>query len=257
MNSEAAYFAERRHRMVDIDLRERGLRDRRMLAAMSRVPREEFVPDSLRDDAYEDRPLPIGFGQTISQPFTVAFMLEALSLCGGENVLEIGTGSGYAAAILSRLARVVHTVERVPELASEAESRLQRLGCDNVHVHQCDGTLGLPEYAPFDAIVVTAAAESLPPPLRDQLTVGGRIVIPIGDSGGQSLYRLTNSDDGLESEDLGGFAFVPLIGRYGRHETSDRRQDLSAWCDKHDQRTVDGGEPTKSSLQFQPEERRS
>lgn len=229
MNSEAAYLAERRRQMVEADLRERGLRDPRVLAAMSRVPREEFVPDSLRDVAYDDRPLPIGFGQTISQSFTVAFMLDALSLCGGENVLEIGTGSGYTAAILSRLARVVHTVERVPELAGEAESRLHRLRYDNVHVHLSDGTLGLPEHAPFDAIVVTAAAKALPPPLRDQLTVGGRIVIPIGDSGGQTLYRFTNTEDGFESEILGRFAFVPLIGCYGQHATTGRHEDMIAW----------------------------
>jgi len=205
-----------RHRMVERDLRGRGISDSRVLMAMSEVPREEFVPEALREESYDDRALPIGFHQTISQPFTVAFMLESLCLRVGDTVLEISTGSGYAAAVMSQLVAEVHTVERIPELASAAQARLRRLGYHNVHVHVSDGSLGLPEHAPFDAIVVTAAAEVLPPPLQQQLATHGRMVIPLGDSFGQNLYRLTNSGERLVSEDLGSFAFVPLIGRYGR-----------------------------------------
>lgn len=208
-------FTALRHRMIEADLRGRGISDPRVLMAMSEVPREKFVPEALRDEAYDDRALPIGFHQTISQPFTVAFMLEALGLRSSDKVLEIGTGSGYAAAVLSQLVTTVHSVERIPELAQAAQRRLQRLGYRNVHVHVGDGSLGLPEHEPFDAIVVTAAAEVLPPPFAKQLVDGGRLVLPLGDAYSQSLYRFTKVGEQLVSEDLGGFVFVPLIGRHG------------------------------------------
>jgi protein-L-isoaspartate(D-aspartate) O-methyltransferase len=206
--------------MVEIQLRGRDITDERVLEAMLQVPREAFVPDAQQDEAYDDWPLPIGFGQTISQPYTVAFMLQALGLQGTENALEIGTGSGYAAAVLSHLARTVHTIERIPELARQAQARLQSLGYDNVQVHTADGSLGLPQQAPFDAIVVTAGAKSLPESLREQLADGGRIVIPIGQSISQTLYRFTRRGDQWQQENLGGFAFVPLIGQQGA-ESSD------------------------------------
>lgn len=203
--------------MIDEQLRPRGIHDERVLAAMGQVPREAFVPDDLRHEAYHDCALAIGLGQTISQPFTVAYMCQALELRGAERVLEIGAGSGYGAAVLSELAREVYTVERIGELAEEAERRLQRLGYDNVHVRSGDGTLGWPEQAPFDAVVVTAAAESIPEALVGQLCAGGRLVIPVGEYGsGQRMQRLTLHDGRLTAEDLGAFSFVPLIGDDGR-----------------------------------------
>jgi protein-L-isoaspartate(D-aspartate) O-methyltransferase len=214
-------FAEWRERMVDEQLRERGMRDERVLQAMRTVPREEFVDEYLRDRAYDDGPLPIGFGQTISQPFTVAFMCEALQLTGTERVLEVGTGSGYAAAVLSLLAQEVFTIERIPALAEQSRKRLDRLGYRNVHVNSGDGTLGLPEHAPYGAIVVTAGAETLPQPFLQQLAAGGRIVIPVGSCPfGQTMLRHTKRPEGLQVEDLGGFAFVPLIGHYGWNDRS-------------------------------------
>jgi protein-L-isoaspartate(D-aspartate) O-methyltransferase len=201
--------------MVSEQLVDRGIGDERVLEAMLQVPREEFVPPDLRDYAYADSPLPIGSGQTISQPFTVAYMLQALHLNGTDSVLEIGTGSGYAAAVLSCLAENVHTVERVPDLADKAKQRLERLGYSNVEVHLANGTLGLPKFAPFHAIVVTAGALHLPETYCDQLADAGRIVIPLGEPTSQSLYRFTKQGRRIAREDLGGFAFVPLIGRYG------------------------------------------
>jgi protein-L-isoaspartate(D-aspartate) O-methyltransferase len=214
-------FAEWRARMVDEQLRERGMRDERVLQAMRSVPREEFVEEYLRHRAYDDGPLPIGFGQTISQPFTVAFMCEALQLTGTERVLEVGTGSGYAAAVLSLLAQEVFTIERIPALAEQARKRLDRLGYRNVQVNTGDGTLGLPEHAPYAGIVVTAGAAMLPQPYVEQLAVGGRIVIPVGGYPfGQTMYRYTKRPQGLQVEDLGGFAFVPLIGHHGWNDRS-------------------------------------
>lgn len=208
----AAEALWRRQQMVDGQLRFRGLSDPRVLAAMAVVPREHFVPAELIDAAYEDGPLPIGYSQTISQPYTVAFMCEALRLRGDEQVLEIGTGSGYAAAVLSRLAAHVWTVERISPLADAARERLQRLGVRNVSVKTADGALGWPEHAPFDAIVVTAAAEELPRAYFDQLHDGGRLVIPIGPAPyGQTMYRYTRLGDELRAEALGEFSFVPLI----------------------------------------------
>lgn len=209
-------FATARRRMIESQLRTRGLRNARVLEAMNAVPREHFVPEDERPDAYSDWPLPIGHGQTISQPFTVAFMADALQLCGDEKVLEIGTGSGYGAAVLARLAREVHTIERIPALAELARRRLAELNYKQVFVHVGDGSLGLPDEAPFDAICVTASAESVPPVFTEQLALGGRLVIPIGDfRAGQRMWRYTRIAGALQSEDLGGFAFVPLIGKYG------------------------------------------
>lgn len=213
--------------MVEDQLRRRGITDQHVLQAMSEVPREEFVPEEARSAAYDDRPLPIGCGQTISQPFTVAFMSQMLQLNGNEKVLEIGTGSGYGAAVLSQLAATVYTVERIPELATDAKQRLARLGYDNVHVRTADGTLGWPEEAPFDGIVVTAGAGTLPDAYVSQLAPEGRIVIPLGQyPGSQTMYRFTKRGTELQTEDLGDFAFVPLIGQYG---WSDRPTTQGEW----------------------------
>jgi protein-L-isoaspartate(D-aspartate) O-methyltransferase len=202
--------------MIEDQLVARGIRDPRLLDAVARLPREAFVPEDLRDLAYADRPLPIGHGQTISQPYTTAFMTEALGLRGPETVLEVGTGSGYGAALLGCLARRVYSVERIAPLAAEAGERLRRLGFTNVEVLVANGTLGLPNAAPFDAIVVTAGSDALPPPYAEQLADGGRIVIPLGTEYDQVLTRFTRRGDHLEREPLGHFTFVPLIGEYGR-----------------------------------------
>lgn len=212
-------FATLRQKMVQHQLVAGGILDSRVLDAMGLVPREAFVPAALQDAAYADGPLPIGEGQTISQPLTVAFMCEALRLTGTEKVLEIGTGSGYAAAVLSLLARTVFSVEVIPELAVQARQRLQSLGYGNVHVMIGDGTLGLPTEAPFDAIVVTAGGYELPAPYAEQLAEGGRILIPIGQSPeSQEMVRYTKHRGQLTLERLGRFAFVPLTGKYGWRE---------------------------------------
>jgi protein-L-isoaspartate(D-aspartate) O-methyltransferase len=205
----------RRREMVERQLRKRGIRDERVLAAMFSVPRHEFVPAEFAAEAYSDRPLPIDHGQTISQPFMVAAMAEALQLSGGERVLEIGAGSGYQAAVLSLLAREVHTVEMHEELAADSAQRLQRLGYTSVHVHVGDGTLGWPHAAPFDAIVVTAAAPEIPPPLTAQLANGGRMVIPVGTTDEQRLLHVEKRDDLLSTRPLYHCRFVPLVGQYG------------------------------------------
>lgn len=202
--------------MVWGQLLRRGIHDHRVLAAMGSVPREKFVPTVLRGVAYQDGPLPIGHEQTISQPFTVAFMCQALKLLGTETVLEIGTGSGYGAAVLSRLARFVYSIECVPELARSARERLVRLGYKNVAVREADGGFGLADEAPFDAIVVTAAAERLPPTFTSQLEDGGRLVIPMGSlTSGQTLRLFTRCSTGVGVRNLGRFDFVPLVGHYG------------------------------------------
>ncbi len=202
-------------RMIQDQVVARGITDQRILDALSGVPRECFVPEALQSEAYDDGALPIGYEQTISQPFTVAFMLQALELVGNERVLEIGTGSGYAAALLSRLAKEVHSVERIPELADQAQQKLVSLGYDNIQVHIGDGTLGLPKFAPYDAIIVAAGATSLPNCYADQLKDNGIIVIPIGNSHRQSMMKYTKCDGKITSEDLGGFTFVPLVGDHG------------------------------------------
>jgi protein-L-isoaspartate(D-aspartate) O-methyltransferase len=213
---DADRFAARRLHMVERQLVARGIRDERVLQAMRQVPREEFVPASMRTSAYDDGALSIGQGQTISQPYTVAFMCEALRVVPTDRVLEVGTGCGYGAAVLSRLARAVYSIERIPELAEQARDRLQRLGFDNVTVQTADGSLGWKAAAPFDAIVVTAGAEKLPAAYVEQLAEGGRIVIPLGDTPrSQSMHRYTKRDGELTVEVLGGFLFVPLIGEQG------------------------------------------
>ncbi|HET6424940.1 MAG TPA: protein-L-isoaspartate(D-aspartate) O-methyltransferase [Planctomycetaceae bacterium] len=194
-------------------LRDRGITDERVLAAMNTVPREAFVSGGQQTLAYEDRPLPIGSRQTISQPYTVAFMCQALRVKPTDKVLEVGTGSGYGAAVLGQLARDVVTIERLPDLAEAAAARLQRLNMTNVRVILGDGTLGVPEDAPFDGIIVTAGGNHLPQAYVDQLREGGRIVIPIGDEPHrQRMRRYVKRWGQVEAEDLGDFLFVPLIG---------------------------------------------
>jgi protein-L-isoaspartate(D-aspartate) O-methyltransferase len=204
-----------RREMVERQLRKRGIRDERVLAAMLSVPRHEFVPAELAGEAYTDRPLPIGHDQTISQPFMVAAMAEALELSGGERVLEIGSGSGYQAAVLSLLAREVYTVEMHEDLAVESAERLKRLGYANVHVHVGDGTLGWPEQAPFEGIVVTAAAPDVPPPLVGQLAEGGRLLVPVGTPDEQRLLRVEKHGEEFTQRALYNCRFVPLVGQYG------------------------------------------
>ena len=189
------------------------IRDERVLAAMSRVPRERFVPAEERHLAYEDRPLPIGLEQTISQPFIVALMTQALELTGREKVLEIGAGSGYQAAILGELARLVITVERLPTLAEAANEVLNSLGYNNIVVHLAQETLGWPEEAPYDAIIATAGAPGVPPDLLDQLAIGGRMVIPVGSRYVQELCKITRRKKKNVVQNLGGCCFVSLIGK--------------------------------------------
>jgi protein-L-isoaspartate(D-aspartate) O-methyltransferase len=190
------------------------IKDRRVLAAMRSIPREHFVPSASRRLAYQDRPLPIGYDQTISQPYIIALMTEALELKGGEKVLEVGTGSGYQAAILARLARRVITTERVPSLAERAKKLLDELGCNNVEVYRAEGTLGWRREAPYDAIMVTAAAPKVPPELLAQLKVRGRLVIPVGSRHIQELCKVTKKANNKTSiRNLGGCRFVALIGR--------------------------------------------
>jgi protein-L-isoaspartate(D-aspartate) O-methyltransferase len=204
-------FEVERERMVREQIAARGIEDQRVLDAMLAVPRHEFVPEDQRRFAYEDRPLPIGYGQTISQPYVVAFMTEQLDLDGSERVLEVGTGSGYQAAVLGRLAREVYSIEIVKPLAERAAEDLKRLGYDNVHVRAGDGYRGWPEHAPFDAIVVTAAPDHVPPPLVDQLAEGGRLVVPVG-TWSQDLVLLTRDADGIHEQHLIGVRFVPMTG---------------------------------------------
>jgi protein-L-isoaspartate(D-aspartate) O-methyltransferase len=213
-----------RDRMVDIQIKRRGVRDRHVLEAMRKVPREAFVEPGFEEFAYEDGPLPIGENQTISQPYIVALMIEAAEVRPGDRVLEVGAGSGYAAAVLGRIAAEVHAIERHPSLAASAEQRLRALGYDNVFVHLGDGTKGWPQAAPFDAILVAAGGPEVPPALTSQLAIGGRLVIPIGsEERSQTLMKLTRQDDTtFESEDLGGVRFVPLIGEQGWTEDGRR-----------------------------------
>jgi protein-L-isoaspartate(D-aspartate) O-methyltransferase len=211
-----ATMEERRARMVSEQLARRGIRDDAVLEAFSRVPREEFVDEDDQEYAYDDGPLSIGWGQTISQPYVVAMTVQALALQGHERVLEIGTGSGYAAAILGMLAREVVTIERIPELADLAAERLARLGFSNVHVHCADGTLGWAPTAPYEAICVAAGAPRPPRPLLDQLAIGGRLVLPHGDTRSQHLARiLRRGEDSFVEESLGEVRFVPLVGAEG------------------------------------------
>lgn len=201
--------------MVEHQLRRRGITAERVLQVMERVPRHRFLPRPDDPGAYGDYPLPIGDGQTISQPYMVAIMTEALQLEGDEKVLEIGAGSGYQAAILSELAREVYSVERFPTLAQRARETLAELGYDNVTVVVADGSRGYPEHAPYDRIIVTAAAPKIADPWTEQLAEGGVLLAPVGDRWGQTLLRVTRREGKLEQENFGGCVFVPLIGEHG------------------------------------------
>jgi len=210
-------YSRLRERMVQRQIAGRGVRSEKVLGAMRKVPRERFLPNGQGAWAYDDTPLPIGDGQTISQPYIVAYMTEALALVGGEKVLEIGTGSGYAAAVLAEIAADVYTIERIDGLAIMARANLAELGYENVHVRQGDGTLGWPEHAPFDGIIVTAGGPDVPDTLKNQLKIGGRLVMPIGKTAGyQELVRITRTTETeFEMEYLMPVRFVPLIGEEG------------------------------------------
>lgn len=221
--SESGWLAESQ-RMVSEQLRERGIVSESVLEAMERIPRHIFVP-GLRQRAYEDAALPIDCGQTISQPWMVAAMTAALELRGDERVLEVGTGSGYQCAVLSMLAAEVYSIERIEQLSLQARARLNRLGLGPIHLRVGDGSLGWPEAAPFDAIIVTAAAPRIPPPLLEQLAVGGRLVIPVGEGDLDRLVRVTRvRADFLRHENLVECRFVPLLGRYGFPEGAPPRE---------------------------------
>ena len=205
-----------RDRMVDTQIAARGVRDPAVLEAMRAVPREEFVPEELRSQAYSDGPLPIAAGQTISQPFIVASMVQSLQLKHDDRVLEIGVGSGYAAAVIAEIVDEVYGIERHEELATTADQRLKRLGYGNVEICHGDGTRGWDEKAPFDAIVVAAAGPKIPDSLKNQLAIGGRMVIPVGSTTyDQSLVRITRTRSGFEQEKLEAVRFVPLVGKEG------------------------------------------
>jgi protein-L-isoaspartate(D-aspartate) O-methyltransferase len=208
-------FRQEREEMVRVQIESRGIRSSQVLEAMRQVPRHRFVPQEHWEKAYADGPLPIGLGQTISQPYIVGAMTDMLALRGNENVLEIGTGSGYQAAVLGMLARSVHTVERHADLAQNARELLDRLGFENVFVHTGDGTLGWPPAAPYQAILVTAAAPRIPQPLIDQLDDGGLLVIPVGGQQGQDLERWRKSGGKFYRESFFPVAFVPLRGQFG------------------------------------------
>ena len=208
-------FKTLREKMITMQLKPRGIHDPRTLEAMLQVPREVFVPNEYRRYAYEDRPLPIGENQTVSQPFMVALMTQALQLRGDEKVLEIGTGSGYQTAILAAMAKAVYSIERIPSLANKARETLEKLECTNVTVLIGDGTKGDRDHAPFDAIIVTAGSPKTPQPLKNQLSVGGSLVIPVGSMGYQELLRITHGEETDVIENLGGCVFVPLIGNEG------------------------------------------
>jgi len=209
-------FTIARRRMVDEQVAARGIRDPRVLSAMLKVPRHKFVPEALASQAYTDYPLPIGEGQTISQPYMVGLMSEALMLAGEETVLEVGTGSGYQAAVLALIADRVFSLERIPELARQARRVLDANGYSKVNIRLTDGTYGWQEMGPFDGILVTAGAPQIPQNYLDQLAVGGRLVIPVGDRISQSLKRVTRTtSDQFQEETLVGCRFVPLIGNHG------------------------------------------
>jgi protein-L-isoaspartate(D-aspartate) O-methyltransferase len=208
-------FSKTRLKKVDEQVVARGIKDQRVIAAMRKVPRHLFVEEALQDQAYSDHPLPIGDKQTISQPYMVALMTEALALTGKEKVLEIGTGSGYQTAILAECAAKVFSIERIRSLAIRARKLLLDLGYFNVEIKFSDGTVGWNDESPFDAIMVTAGAPDIPRPLIDQLKVGGRMAIPVGDANIQDLIRITKTEDGIKKEDFGGCRFVKLIGKHG------------------------------------------
>lgn len=201
--------------MVDEQIVARGISDPRLIQGMREISRHIFVEEALQSQAYNDYPLPIGHGQTISQPYMVALMTEALELKGEEKVLEIGTGSGYQTAILARLAEKVYSIERITELASRARRILDQINCYNAELKIFDGTYGWKEKSPFDAIMVTAGAPEIPEPLMDQLALGGRMVIPVGEAGLQDLFQVIRTENDFLKKNLGGCRFVKLIGKYG------------------------------------------
>ena len=211
-------FKRLREKMVSTQIEGRGIYDHGVLEAMRKVPRHLFVSEALQDQAYGDFPLPIGEGQTISQPFIVAEMTQALELTKDDRVLELGTGSGYQTALLSELAFRVYTIERVRELYINTRKLLDQLGYRNVVSKYSDGTLGWPSESPFDAIIVTAGAPKVPEKLIEQLSIGGRIVIPVGDRYSQTLFKIRREEDGIHQSDLGGCRFVKLIGEHGWKE---------------------------------------
>jgi protein-L-isoaspartate(D-aspartate) O-methyltransferase len=212
---EAEALVNARHQMVETQIRARGVSDPAVLAAVDTVPRHQFVPSESLQDAYADHPLPIGYGQTISQPYIVAWMTELLRLERGDRVLEIGTGSGYQAAILAEMGAEVYTMEIVEPLATQAAARLAEMGYQNATVRNADGYYGWQEHAPFDAIVVTCAPDHIPPPLVNQLADGGRMVLPVGPPGGyQSLWLVEKDGDQVRTSNLGGVRFVPLTGEH-------------------------------------------
>jgi protein-L-isoaspartate(D-aspartate) O-methyltransferase len=211
-------FDEARQQMVEQQLAGRGITDERVLQVMREVPRHQFVPEDLWDMAYRDTPLPIGYSQTISQPYIVAYMTQMLHLTPDDRVLEVGTGSGYQVAILSRLAEHVYTIERIEGLATRAEQVIKELGYDNVTFRVGDGGYGWPEAAPFDAIIITAAAPEVPQPLVDQLASGAPLLAPIGPTGYQELIRLTKQGERTQVDNLVPVAFVPLVGEHGWRE---------------------------------------
>jgi protein-L-isoaspartate(D-aspartate) O-methyltransferase len=220
VGSDHASFERARRAMVESDLRGRGIKDRRVLEAMGSIPRHAFVPDRLQSSAYADRPLPIGEGQTISQPYVVAFMTELLELKGTERVLEIGTGSGYQAAVLARLAAQVFSIEIIPKLSAQAKKILDQLGFKNVEVKVGDGFYGWAEKAPFDSILVTAAAAKIPQPLWRQLREGGCLIMPLGEQGqSQKLVRIRKVGGKQVTEDVTDVLFVPLTGAVRQEES--------------------------------------
>lgn len=205
-----------RKRMAEEQLSGRGIKSKRVLEAMLKVERHQFVPDNLKNSAYADFPIPIGENQTISQPYIVALMTESLDPKKSERVLEIGTGSGYQTAILAELAGEVYSVERFTGLGKKAEELLTRLGYSNVKIEIGDGTLGWPEYAPFDKIIITAASPQIPPPLAEQLKEGGKIVLPVGEGLSQTLTVAEKKDNKLQKTDICACVFVPLVGKHGQ-----------------------------------------
>ncbi|MFP3871041.1 MAG: protein-L-isoaspartate(D-aspartate) O-methyltransferase [Syntrophobacteria bacterium] len=213
-------FTAARNRMVETQLRSRNIKDPRVLAAMAKVPRHRFVEEALYNQAYNDHPLPIGDKQTISQPYMVALMTEALEVREHDIVLEIGTGSGYQTAILAELGEKIYSIERIRSLYIKARRILDELGYRNVVLKVGDGTFGWKEYAPFDAIIVTAGSPDVPQPLVDQLAMDGRLVIPVGDRYTQSLTKVVRIKEGIRKYDLGGCRFVNLVGRHGWQESS-------------------------------------
>jgi len=218
MTKDTVDFTRARLRMVEEQVVARGIRDTRVIAAMRKVGRHLFVEEALQNQAYTDRPLPIGEKQTISQPYMVALMTETLQLTGKEKVLELGAGSGYQTAILAEIARKIFSIERILSLTMKARTLLLDLGYNNIEIKFSDGTQGWAAESPFDAIMVTAGSPDIPQPLLDQLAIGGRLVIPVGDESVQDLIRVTKTEEGIRREDFGGCRFVKLIGKHGWNE---------------------------------------